>query len=196
MSVDWYLTVRRARAVLLSAIVLSAVVVILGSRELPIPNLGSGVALTLPLAYLLPAVQGALVVGSIGEPPYAAEQVAVRAPAILDALLIVALLAAVALPLVVVGLLVDDALLLAAVRNLLGFVGAGLLARPVVGGRGAAVVPVVVSVLLAAFAGADRGALWAWPMHPASSLPATVVAVTMLCAGMFVAHRCRGPRVR
>lgn len=195
MSVDWYLTVRRARAVLLSAIVLSAVVVILGSRELPIPNLGSGVALTLPLAYLLPAVQGALVVGSIGEPPYAAEQVAVRAPAILDALLIVALLASVALPLVVVGLLVDD-VLLAAVRNLLGFVGAGLLARPVVGGRGAAVVPVVVSVLLAAFAGADRGALWAWPMHPASSLPATVVAVALLCAGMFVAHRCRGLRVR
>lgn len=192
----WFLTVRRAWPVLGWASALSLVVLLLGARELPVPSLVGGGLLAVPLAFLLPAAQAALVVGVVGEPLRAAERSAVRSVLVLDTALLAALVVTVAGPLVLVGALVDEPLLVAAGRNIVGFCGVGLLTWPIVGGRGAAAAPVLVSVLLAAFAGRHREAVWAWPMHPPGSPEASVAAVLLLIAGFAVLQgfRQRGMR--
>jgi hypothetical protein len=184
--VNWW---HRAHATPLTTAVLIAtmlLVPLLGGSALPIPSLLAGMSAGIPVALVLPAVPAAFALYALNRVPRIYDTTAVRPVTRYQA----GMLAATALLATTLGLgaayAADSSMSLAAARNLLGYLGTGLivqyLAGRVYGPLTVALVPVLCALI--GFGPGGRPFLWTWPLHEASSPIAAVAAALLFTAGI------------
>ena len=162
-----------------------------GTRRLPLPGLTGMPGLGVPLAlYGAVIVAIAVAAGLAGGEPRL-EAVAARPLSLLDAIFGIAIALAGLGLCVLVWLAVGSAwsvYALEAGRNVVGYVGLTLLARPIVGPRAAAL-PAVIASIVAALVGshADGSARWwAWPIAGARDELSWAFAFGLLTLGAAV----------
>ncbi|WP_299535848.1 hypothetical protein [uncultured Streptomyces sp.] len=183
---NWW---HRAHTTPLTAAVLTVtmlLVPLLAGSSVPIPSLLAGASATLPVPLVLPAVPAALTLYALNRAPPVYDTTAVRPVAQYRA----ATLAATGLLATALGLAAayatDTAAPLAAARNLLGYLGTGLLvqylAGHLYGPLAIALVPVLCA--LVGLGPGGRPYPWTWPLHPANSPPAAAASLFLFTVGI------------
>lgn len=183
-----WLRVRRARVIALVVLAIAMVCVAFDGVLIPLPTLGSLRGLEVHVATLAPLAVAITLAWGLAMGEGALQRAPTRPIDLLDtayagivAVLSAALFAACqALALSHVGVL--------AARDVIGYIGLMLLGRSLLGSNGAALLPVGMILLVAAF-GADgsgdpRG--WAWPVLPSSDQGSWVFALGAFAAGLVV----------
>ncbi|WP_327175750.1 hypothetical protein OG599_10735 [Streptomyces sp. NBC_01335] len=192
---NWW---HRAHTTPFTAAVLTAtmlLVPLLGGSSLPIPSLLNGASAGIPVPLVLPAIPAALILQALNRVPHVYDTTAVRPVNRYRA----GTLTAAALLATVLGLgascAADSSMPLAAARNLVGYLGIGLIARYLVGHVYAPVAIALVPVLCAliGLGPGGRPFSWTWPLHEASSPIAAATSLLLLVGGMVVTT-CLGPR--
>ncbi|WP_405459999.1 hypothetical protein OG786_21995 [Streptomyces sp. NBC_00101] len=174
---------RLTAAVLIAAMLL---VPLLGGSRLPLPSLLTGTHAGVPVALVLPAVPAVLTLHALHRVPQVYDSTAVRPVARYQA----AMLTAAALLATLIGLgaacAADSPVPLAAARNLLGYLGTGLVAHRLAGPRYAPPAVALVPVLcaLVGLGPGGRPLPWTWPLHEAASPVAAAAALLLLAAGI------------
>jgi hypothetical protein len=190
MAMTWYLMARRARA--LFGAQLGGVVVILlaGTVVVPIPVGGGGAF----LALLLPAVLIGAALAAVGENPSGPERVSLRRLPVRDAAVVVVAAAAASGVLAIVAVLaeagvlpIDGGLTAASARNVLGYLGVGLMAWAIVPRRYAAVVPLLVAVVSVPVASRYRFTPEVWLLHPHATAASFAAAGACMLVGLLLA---------
>ena len=147
---------------------------------------GSGAGI--PYATLLPALSGSIVAAAARTGVAEFEGVAARPLAVYRALALgIAVAWAVLWAVIAQPSLPGSPGDLAAVRNVAGFTGLGLLAAQVVGGRLAWIAPVGVAISALSLAGGTpqrAGEALLWPLAADHSVPAAAVALASFAAGV------------
>lgn len=185
-----YLSFLRARSVGTSLAVIAAVsaVSLLAGENLIDLRVGSGAGV--PYATLAPAMSGSLIAASARSGLFRQEQLASRnlwgprAALLLGMVLWAAAWAAIAQP-----TLPHSPGDVAAVRNVVGFTGLGLIASRIVGGRLAWIAPIsmaIAALTLASSSGQSRGAALVWPLTADGNVTAALVALTIFAVGAGV----------
>ncbi|MGW1096706.1 hypothetical protein ACWD5W_13025 [Streptomyces sp. NPDC002455] len=159
---------------------------ILGGSALSIPSLLAGMSAGIPVALVLPAIPAAFTLYALNRVPRIYDTTAVRPVTRYQA----GMLAATALLVTTLGLgaayAADSSMSLAAARNLLGYLGTGLivqyLAGHIYGPLAVALVPVLCALI--GLGPGGRPFPWTWPLHEVSSPIAAVAAVFLLTAGI------------
>lgn len=187
----WYLAARHLVRVLAGVLLLSGLTVAWAGSPLPVPNLGGGVTLGVPAALLLPAICAVVVTSAFADAGTPLEAVAVRRISALDRAACALLLVVGAATLVAAS--GTDPLLVGGARNLMGFVGTGLLCRPVLGARAAPVAPLAVALLVGTFGQSLDPAWWFWPLRRAGDPSAAGIAGALAFAGLLLGLRVRRP---
>ncbi len=159
---------------------------LLAGSTLPIPSLLTGASATIPIPLVLPAIPAALTLYALNRVPRVYDTTAVRPVAQYRAATLAAAgLLATALALAT-AYATDTSTPLAAARNLLGYLGTGLLvqylAGHLYGPLAIAVVPVLCA--LVGLGPGGRPYPWTWPLHQASSPLAAATALLLLTAGI------------
>lgn len=190
----WFVRARHPLAILVVIALATVVSLVLVDVVLPIPQLAGPVTLGVPAALFAPAFSAAAIVAALSESPRPVDEGAARPVRWLDRLFVTASTVLGAVILTVLGVLLEESLLVAGARNLVGYVGIGLLARALVGPRPAAVAPVAVAVFVGTFGQSVDPALWAWPLHAAGSTASAVVALGMFVGGAAVMSTRAHPR--
>ncbi|MGH3311431.1 MAG: hypothetical protein ACRDP3_12730 [Streptomyces sp.] len=168
---------------------------LLSASALPVPALFTGNAGGVSVPLLLPALPACALLYGLARPPAALHATAVRPLgqwqlAGLLGVLLVALVIGVA-----EAAFLDFPLALGAVRNLCGYLAAGLVAQrlwgPTYGPAVAAALPVLCGLVGNGPGG--RPYWWAWPLHTETSLPAVLATALLLCAAVPSLLRPRRP---
>ncbi len=186
----WYLAARRLGTVLVAVAVITILTVAWAGVPLPVPHLGGGVTLGVPAALLLPAGTAVAVVAAFAGAGAHVEGAAARRLPALDRALCCVLVAAAAGVLLVVAVVWHQPLLAAGGRNLAGFVGIGLIARPLLGPRAAPAAPVAAALLVGVFGQATDPSVWFWPLRAAGDVfaGAAAGATALLGAAWGLGH--------
>ena len=185
----WWLATRRAGLVLAALIVLTVGLLAVQDVVVPAPNLAGGYGSGVQAGLAIPALVASLVFASLSGGDPDGERTSTRDLAAVERGYV---LACAAIPAGIAGLAAaasGEPLPAAAARNVLGMIGIGLLARPFVGARAAASVPVAYMLFVAVLgqpAGAGRAAAWAWPLAAATDRPALLLAGSLFAVGMLV----------
>lgn len=185
-----YLSFLRARSVGTSLAVIAAVsaVSLLAGENLIDLRVGSDAGV--PYATLAPAMSGSLIAASARSGLFRQEQLASRnlwgprAALLLGMVLWAAAWAAIAQP-----TLPNSPGDIAAVRNVVGFTGLGLIASSIVGGRLAWIAPIsmaIAALTLASSSGQSRGAALVRPLTADGNVTAALVALTLFAVGAGV----------
>ncbi|HEY9441493.1 MAG TPA: hypothetical protein VIS29_23195 [Streptomyces sp.] len=184
---NWWL---RAHAATLSFRVLTASMLLaplLGGSSVPIPSLLAGMSAGIPVALVLPAVPAAVVLQAINRVPRVYDTNAVRPVAYYRAGMLAAVsLMAIALGLGAAGYAEDPSMSFAVTRNLLGYLGAGLIAQYLVGRQYGPLTVALVPVLcaLVGLGPGGRPFPWTWPLHEGGSPIAAASALLLLILGI------------
>ncbi|MCG5214892.1 hypothetical protein [Streptosporangium sp. KLBMP 9127] len=176
-----WLRAHRAARVSVVLVVTMALVVVVGDRTVPLPNLAGADPAGVPIALVLPLLAAAVLTHGVQAGLPDVEATAVRpAGAYLTGLVIAtcAVSASAALGLTVAGV---ESHGFAAARNLAGFTGLALLGGAVWRHDAASVLP---SAYLFAVALAGGDSWWAWPVDPSSAVSSLAAALTALAAGL------------
>ncbi len=185
----WWLASRRAGLVLCGLLVLSLGLLAAQTVVLPAPNLIDGYGAGVQAALAMPTLVASLVLASLSGGDPAAEATSTRRLAIVERGYV---LGCVAAPVAIVGIAAaatGELLPATSARNMIGMLGVGLLARPLLGARTAAAIPVVYMLFVAVLgqpAGARHAAAWAWPLAPATDRPAMLLAAVLFVSGLVV----------
>jgi hypothetical protein len=180
--VTWWLRSRLDRAAW--AVVLVGVVAtpLLGASAMPVLRLGVGPA---PFSVVLPALTAAGVVGVLraGDPLHEARSV--RPTGSFARLLVLAVVLAAAGVWAVTGAVAaQQDLTVVAVRNLVGYLGVGLLAVRFTAGPGGEAAPLLYAVVVAVLG--SPTAPWSWPLHGAPGTTALAATASLFAAGLLV----------
>lgn len=186
---NWYLKTRRAYWLFGFGLLVSVLTVLFASRALPVPNFASGGASGVPAAFMIPAAGAAALLASLADSGLGSEKTAVRRVPWMDRALVLVYVCAVAALLLVIGLAQHEPLLICAVRNLLGYVGLGLIARPLLGPLAASAIPIIAALLVGAFGQRHENWLLFWPLNPAVSIGSWVIALTLFVTGQLLLAR-------
>lgn len=189
----WYVSARCWLATLAAAIGVIPAAAVFGSATLQIPDLLSGIVIALPVSVLLPAIPAGMVLWSMSRGAPAHEATAVRRPANLDLAAIGALLLAQLITAALLTPWFPSTESLGVVRNTAGYAALCLLLRLFTGPVVANLVMVVFPIICVRFgaiyeAGAPASAWWAWPLHPAPSLTASIQVIA-LCISAAAINR-------
>jgi len=186
----WYLAARRLGAVLGAVVVITVLTVAWAGIPLPVPHLGGGVTLGVPAALLLPAGTAVAIVAAFAGAGAHVEGVAARPLAALDRAVCCVLVAAASGALLGVAVVWHQPLLAAGARNLAGFVGIGLIARPLLGPRAAPAAPVVAALLVGVFGQSTDPSAWFWPLRATGDVfaGAAAGATALLGAAWGLGH--------
>lgn len=183
----WWL---RAHAALLCAVSLMVTLLlapVLAGSTLPIPSLFGGLSTGIPVPLVLPVIPAAVVLHAMSRVPGTYETTAVRPVLRYQAGLPLAACAIALVVTVVEAHAADLPLALAVARNLMGYLGVGLVvhsfAGPQYGPLSVAVVPVFCAVV--GLGPSGRPFTWAWPVHEASSPLAAACAGSLFGLGLL-----------
>ncbi|MDX2624300.1 hypothetical protein AB0I87_33835 [Streptomyces sp. NPDC049952] len=183
---NWW---HRAHATPLATALLTVtmlLVPLLGGSALPIPSLLAGMSAGIPVALVLPAIPAAFTLYALNRVPRLYDTTAVRPVARYQ----IGMLTAAALLATILGLgaayAADSPMSLAAARNLLGYLGTGLIVQYLVGHvygpLTVAFVPVTCALI--GLGPGGRPFPWTWPLHEASSPIAATASLLLLTAGI------------
>lgn len=185
----WWSRVRLLPAVYATVIAVMAAGAFVPSAAVPVP-LVLGTSFPLPIALLLPVVPVLLVLHGQARGDAEAEKVAVRPVWAWDCAAMAGLLALAAVA-ATVAASYSRPVGVSMARNVIGYLGLALLARWLAGPGVANVVVALFPFVAASFGIRPSGhpMPWAWPYHAPESVPAVVLAVALLAAGVAVARR-------
>jgi hypothetical protein len=186
----WWARNRRIGRIAAAIVVAILVSALLGNVVIPLPSLRTTGGVAVPLVMVLPLLPVAALVGGFASAPRHAELLGIRRVALLDVALCVgaAVLTLTASLAVVTGGGGSAGVALA--RNLIGYLGLGLIGLCCLGPHAATALPTGY-VLTAGLFGMHAGRQpdpWAWPGYAATHAPAFGVAVAtfFLGAGLFL----------
>jgi hypothetical protein len=182
----WWVKARAVPALAMSIVATTAVGLLMGNAELPVPVLTgqSGHFLVGHLITLLPAIT---LLHGIGRGDQRTESVACRPLRRWDAALGSTAAATGAGTAILCYALGADRISLVLGRNIAGYIGLALLLFPFLGHRLAAVTVSVVPLLCAATGwSGGRPEPWAWMLYPANSLAAPLITAVVVLAGILV----------
>ncbi|MDT3397302.1 hypothetical protein RKE29_11695 [Streptomyces sp. B1866] len=187
----WWLRVHAAPACLAALAACLLLAPALSSSELPLPSLFSGLSSGVPVPLVAPAVPACFLLYGLDRGPWETEASAARRVERTRVTALIAVgLAAVAVAAAESSLL-DFTLGPAVARNLLGYVGVGLLVRrvsqPQYGPVAVAALPLVCALLGVGPGG--RPYAWCWPLHGSGAAGAAAVAGVLYCAGLVTLVR-------
>ncbi|MGW3953323.1 hypothetical protein ACWEKM_20960 [Streptomyces sp. NPDC004752] len=185
---DWWLHVRRVPAVcasLAACLVLGAVA---DSIQIPVPVVVGGLSFSFPLPFLLPLAPVCLILYGQSRGGNANEVTAVRPVQLWDTGFMTACTVLTLAGGWLVSSMTGHILAAGMARNFLGYLGLALLLRAVTSLRVAATSVTLFPIACAAF-GVHHGtpALWAWPLHEPTYLPAFIEAIALGAAGLAAA---------
>ena len=186
----WWLAARRAGATLLGLLALSVSMLAVQQVILPAPNLAGGYGAGVQAALAMPAVTASLLIASLTGGDPLLESAATRQLPIIERAYLVAFTVVPLCIASVAALASQEALPAASARNVLGMIGIGLLARPILGTAAAAPDPVAYMLFVAVLGQPTAGARpepWAWPLASAADRPAALLAGVLFVAGITVA---------
>ncbi|MFF2117317.1 hypothetical protein ACFVXH_08285 [Kitasatospora sp. NPDC058184] len=180
----WWLRIRYVPAVavgLLSCILLGSGA---DSVMVPIPVVIGGLTFDLPMSSLLPLVPVCLILEGQARADAVAERVAVRAVGGWDAAFMAACVVVCALAAVVASTAGAGSAATALARDFAGYLGLALIIRWLAGGRVATAATALFPFLCASFGLVhNRPGIWAWPLHDARSVTASIQALVLLAIG-------------
>ncbi|MBV7672856.1 hypothetical protein STHAL_25770 [Streptomyces halstedii] len=183
---NWW---HRAHTTALTTAVLTTTMLLaplLEGSVLPIPSLLAGTSAGVPVALVLPAAPAALILHALNRVPRVYDTTAVRPTAGYKA----GMLGAAALLTTVLSLagsyVADSSMPLAAARNVVGYLGAGLIVQYLAGRQYGPLTVALVPVLCAliGLGPGGRPFSWTWPLHEATSPLAAVTATILFAAGV------------
>ncbi|WP_199809376.1 hypothetical protein VM636_15695 [Streptomyces sp. SCSIO 75703] len=195
----WWLHTRRVALLMGVTAGFWAVVLAVGDRGVPLPQLGGATSVSVPLVLLTPLAPAVALNACHGSPP-SVESAAVRRAAALDALLaaaVVALTAVVAFPFAAGWISeFDGSTAEAAVRNLACYTGLALLGRTVLGDHASTVLPAVAALVVSVFGYGPDGSAhwWAWPAAGTSDALSWAGSAALLAVGLWRTARGDLPR--
>ncbi|MBW1597801.1 hypothetical protein [Streptomyces sp. JJ38] len=163
---------------------------LLGSSSLPVPALFGGISGGVPIPLVLAALPAGTLLYCLNRPPADLEATAARRTSWWSSGLLIAACGTAILLGIVEQSWLDFPLAWAVTRNMLGYLGVGLLAQWLLGPRYG---PVTVAILplVSALVGTGPGGRpypWAWPLLPSGSAHASLAALALLIAGTALCH--------
>jgi hypothetical protein len=172
--VIWWLAARRAGPTLVGLVVLSVSMLAVQQVILPVPNLAGGYGAGVQAALAIPAVTASLLIASLTGGYPVLESAATRQMPIIERAYLVAFAGVPVCIASAAALASQETLPVASARNVLGMIGIGLLARPLLGTVAAASAPVAYMIFVAVLGQPITGArpepwLGRWPSPPISS---------------------------
>lgn len=186
---NWYLKTRRVYWLFGFGLLVSVLTLLFASRALPVPNFAGGGASGVPAAFMIPAAGAAALLASLADSGLGSEKAAVRQVQWMDRALVLAYVGAIAALLLVVGLTQHEPLLICAVRNLLGYIGLGLIARPLLGPLAVSGIPIIAALLVGAFGQRHEHWLLFWPLNSSTSLGSWAIALLLFGTGQLLLAR-------
>jgi hypothetical protein len=180
-----WLAVRRVAWCVITALVVTAIIVAIGGVAVPVPSLGAFEDAAWPISLIAPVAIAIVLAWSLGAGEPRLEAIAARPVAEMDLALVVFLAGGMALLALAAGFLGWIDLAGEAARNTFGYVGLMLVGRWLLGGEVSAVIPVGYIVLAAFFGGptASSSAWWAWLVKPADDSLSWTLALGLFAAG-------------
>ena len=184
----WWLRVHAAYGCATGLVLCFLLAPVLSASELPVPSLFSGLTGGIPVPLVLPVLPACLLLHSLDRPPFETEATASRRMHLWSTGLVATACTTAVLIAVAETLWLDFPLGVAVARNVIGYVGVGLLTQRLLGARYA---PVVVALLplVCALIGLGPGGRpygWTWPLHGSDSPAAAVAALLLLGLGCAV----------
>ncbi|MFF4950895.1 hypothetical protein [Streptomyces chattanoogensis] len=190
---SWWL---RVHSVAVSALAIALCLTagpLLESSAVPLPALLGGLAVSVPLPLIIPLAGACALLYGLDRAPAECEATAVRPVRHWNLALLGGAAVLVTLISAVEALFLGFPLSLGMARNLIGYLGVGLLVRGFIGGQfgtmAAAALPVFCSLIGVGPGG--RPYVWAWPLHDAHSAAAAAAAGLLFCAGLVTMARGR-----
>jgi hypothetical protein len=192
----WWLRVHMARtygAVLLATF---AVAPLLAGSALPIPSLLGGLGSGIPVPLALPVVPACVLLHALSRAPWEPDAVAVRPVAAYRTAVVVGT----ALVALVFGLIemrwLDFDLAPGVARNLVGYIGVGLIVQYFFGARFGplAVALVPVGCALVGLGPGQRPYPWAWPLHESTSALSAIVAFCIFAIAACLSTKAAGEK--
>lgn len=188
---NWWMRVHAVLACAAALLICFILAPLLAGSALPIPSLLGGLGSGIPLPLVLPVVPACVVLYAMSRAPRETDAAAVRPVAAYRA----ALAAGTAVAALALGFCemqwLDFDLGLGVARNLIGYLGVGLVVQRVVGAKygplAAAMTP--VGCALIGMGPGRRPYAWAWPLHEATSALAAVVALALFAIGAILVAR-------
>ncbi|MFD5918195.1 hypothetical protein ACFVYP_14785 [Kitasatospora sp. NPDC058201] len=180
----WWLRIRYVPAVALG--LLSCILLGTGadSVTVPVPVVIGGLTFDLPMSSLLPLVPVCLILEGQARADAVAERVAVRAVGGWDAAFMAGCVLVCAVVAGVATAAGAGSAAVAMARDFAGYLGLALIIRWFGGGRLATAATALFPFLCVSFGLVhNRPGIWAWPLHDATSVTASIQALTLLATG-------------
>ena len=176
-------TISRLGTLVLATIVLACAMV---NRLVPVPSLGSAPGLGLPAAIATPVVASVLILaGSFSANPRL-ELSAARALRTIEISMVLAASLISGGLLVVAALLLDNPLLVAGARNLVGMVGVGMVMRRWFDPAHMTVIVIGYAAVNFSLGNRLRPQPWAWLLEPPTSLHSWITALGIAAVGIWI----------
>lgn len=182
----WWLRAQSAGISLAALLACFLLAPLLSSSALPVPALFTGNAGGVSVPLLLPALPACALLYGMARLPDALHASAVRPLARWQLTGLLGVLLAALLTGAAEAAFLDFPLALGVVRNLAGYLAAGLIAQWLWGRTYGPAVAAALPVLCG-FLGTGPGGRpywWAWPLHGQGSVPAAVAVAVLLCAAV------------
>lgn len=180
-----WLRVRRAQACIATIVLVAIALVPFRDLSLPLPDLLTGLGLSVPFSLLLPLAVVIVVAWGLTSGDPLLEVVASRPRPMLDTAFAVAI-SVIALSAGVAAWAVGGThLAIASGRNALGYVGLMLIGRRLIGPLAAPLLPIGFTMLAALFGMHPyrQPRWWAWPLAGASDVSSWVIAIAVMVVG-------------
>jgi hypothetical protein len=183
--VSLWLAVRRVAWCVVTALVVTVIIVAIGGVAVPVPALGAFEDAAWPISLIAPVAIAIVLAWSLGAGEPRFEGMAVRPVTWMDLGFVICLAGGMALLALAAGTLGWIDLAGETARNTFGYVGLMLVGRWLIGGDASAVIPVGYIVLAAFFGGptASSSAWWAWLVKPADDPLSWTLVLGLFAAG-------------
>lgn len=184
-----WLRVRRLKATVATILLIVLAILLVGDLPLPLPNLLGGPQIGLRLALLLPLGIVIVVAWSLSSGEPALEVVASRSIERYDTAYGLSAALSMFVVCAAVWIVTGNDLVLAAGRNVFGYLGLMFIARRYLGAEAAAALPSGYAILAALFGyrTPTQPRCWAWPLAGAYAPLPWVVSIGLLLLGIVIA---------
>ncbi|MFI1831457.1 hypothetical protein ACH41E_34180 [Streptomyces sp. NPDC020412] len=190
----WWLRVHLVPAACAGVLACLVLAPLLAGSALPVPSLLGGLGTGIPVPLVLPAVPAGFLLYALSRGPFEHEATAVRPVRGYRA----GLYAGAAVVAAALGLAeaqwLDFDLGPAVARNLVGYLGVGLIVQSLAGAAygPVAVAAVPVGCALVGLPAGGRPYPWTWPLHEGPSPSASAAALGLFAVGLLLRRRARG----
>lgn len=179
---------RRSLLLTSTGIVFVAAMAVVGTTAVPVPSLGEGFLLPVPLSVFLPLAPVGIAVFCLTNTPPSIETSAVRPVAWFDSIGTIAFTGLVVVLCVGLYGVTDGNVMVQGARNLVGYLGIALAFLVMLGPRAASFIPAGFAVMVSTFGrtGTASVAWWAWPLAPAWDGAATAQGGFLFLSGVLL----------